>query len=126
MHMPMMAGSHHGRGWADPYVRTYQGEGTRIVMWHMWPMVLFGWMLFMLGMVMGAKKGMMAGMMGGRMGAMGGQGECGGGGKMGMMGGMGMRKAMMQHHHHGQGGPCCEPHGGQQYEREQDRPEGGG
>lgn len=109
MHMPMTGGGH------GQYVRSWHGEGTRLVVWHMWPMVFMAWMIFMVGMLFGAKKTVMMQGMSGMMG------RGGGGMPHGMMG---MRK--MMHHHHGMGGPCGCGDAGEQYDKGQDRPEGGG
>lgn len=106
--MPRMHGSHMGA----PYVRSWHGEGTRLVLWHMWPMIAVGWLIFMLGAMMGTKSTAMKQQM------MSGPCEPGMGGpgwKRHMMGGqqgpgwMG-RKGMMTHHHHGEASmPCTDP-----------------
>ena len=106
MGFPMM----HQRQWSEPYVRTWHGDGTRIFQWHMWPMVLAAWLVFMMGVMVGSMRmmmmqRMMAGGMGSDMG-MGGAGP-----NPWMM--AKMRKKMMHHHHHGTGmSECCEQHGG--------------
>ena len=85
VNMPSMrCMSGHG---GSRYVRTWHGDGTRLVLWHLWPMVGAAWLIFMLGAMMGTKSAMMRQQM---MGA-------------GGMGGM-------AHHHHGEGGaPCMNP-----------------
>jgi hypothetical protein len=121
----MQAMAQH-KAFGEPYVRTYHGEGTRILMVHMWPMIFFSWVLFMLGMLAGkvvGAKTVAAAM----------QGE---GGMqevhhpmMGMRGRMMGKKAMMSHHHHGHGGPCmCAEDNGRQTssgEHEQQSASGG-
>lgn len=130
MGFPMMHGAHHHeeRQWSEPYVRTYHGDGTRVVAIHMWPMVIFGWLLFALGVMVGTKRTMMMQRMGGGpgMGGMGmGMGHkpwMGAGMGMGhkpwmegkMGGGCGPQQMMMHHHHHGHGtAECCKPHDGE-------------
>jgi hypothetical protein len=139
MGFPMMHGAHHEKQWGEPYVRTYHGDGTRVVAVHMWPMMILAWLLFALGVMVGTKRTMMMQRMGGGHGmGMGmGMGPCkpwmGGMGMGGMgmgakpwMGGMGMGGKpwmagkgmgeecppwMMHHHHHGHGkSECCKPH----------------
>lgn len=131
MGCPVMGGSRHG----SPYMQTWRGDDGRMVMFHMWPMMLIAWLLFMFGVMVGAKRSMMMQRMGTGMG-MGPMGMGGmHGGKMGM-GGMGMGMGMMggkmgkggpwMHHHHGYGmGVCCEPHEGGEQEAEE-KPEGAG
>lgn len=128
MGCPMMRSYGHGMGGGeDAYVQTWRGDSGRYVMFHMWPMMLIAWMIFILGVMVGSKKAAMSEGMGGGMGMMG--GPCGQGGGMGygkmawkhkMMGGGGR---MMHHHHHGMGEPCtCEKGEG----GEEEKPEGQG
>lgn len=125
MHQMMHGHSMH-RHWSEPYMRSWNSsDGSRIVAIHMWPMVFIGWVLFMLGVMVGVKKSMTMcqmgeGPMGGGMmgkGMMGhGMMGHGGPGKMWKMRMMHGPAHMMHHHHHGaaQSECCCEPEQEQQ------------